>query len=136
MFQPFNYSNFTYEQKVNHAKDMIKSFLHLCEYEKPYISFSGGKDSVVLRHLCLSIDPTLKCECVAEMFHPEVAKYIARLGDVIIHKSKCSFEMVLQNYGLPVISKKSAQMIMQYRNAKDKTTKYYAEYIPTHLAKK
>jgi predicted phosphoadenosine phosphosulfate sulfurtransferase len=136
MFNPKLYQNYTYEQKVDHAKKMIKDFLHLCEYHKPYISFSGGKDSVILRHLCQTIDPTLKCECIAEMFHPEVAKYINRLGDVIVHQSKHSFEDVLVNYGLPVISKKSAQMIMQYRNTKDKTTKYYAQYIPTHLAKK
>jgi predicted phosphoadenosine phosphosulfate sulfurtransferase len=136
MFNPINFSNYTYEQKIQHAHNVISGFLHLCEFEKPYISFSGGKDSVVLRDLCLRIDPTLKCECVVEMFHPEVAKYINRLGDVIIHKSNHTFEDVLQNYGLPVISKKSAQMIMQYRKTQDKSTKYYAKYIPEHLSKK
>jgi 3'-phosphoadenosine 5'-phosphosulfate sulfotransferase (PAPS reductase)/FAD synthetase len=135
VFNPTHYQNLTYEQKVAHAKEMIASFLHLCEYQKPYIAFSGGKDSTVLRHLCLAVDPTLKCECVVEMFHPEVAKYIQRLGDVIIHKSKHSFESVLES-GLPVISKKSAQMIEQYRNSKNRSTKYYADYIPNHLGKK
>ena len=45
-----------YFAKVNSALDIIRS--HYIS-KKSYVSCSGGKDSLVLTHLCLKVDPNI-----------------------------------------------------------------------------
>lgn len=126
-FLKTKYKEMTLEDKENWALERIKEFLDLIKQnklEKPFISFSGGKDSCVLEHLVHRIDPSVQLITSAEFFHPEVAKLLSKKKTTII-PSKMSFEEVLKTYGLPVMSKAIAQVIQQGRKTKDINSKYY-----------
>jgi predicted phosphoadenosine phosphosulfate sulfurtransferase len=67
------------------AKEKVKEFLQNFDGIKndlPYISFSGGKDSCVLRHLVLQCQKELgmksRCNLIVaqEIFHPQTYKFI------------------------------------------------------------
>jgi 3'-phosphoadenosine 5'-phosphosulfate sulfotransferase (PAPS reductase)/FAD synthetase len=45
------------EHRVRQANQIIKEFLRMCS--KPYVSFSGGKDSTVVLHLVSLIDKSI-----------------------------------------------------------------------------
>ena len=73
----------------------IKSFLKQCQSsntEKPIIAFSGGKDSCVVRHLVHRIDPNIKSLTAAELFHPEIAKFLKTIDDTTFVKPYHDFE--------------------------------------------
>lgn len=74
------YKEMTFEEKVKFSKNKIKSFFNEMSKEglTPTISFSGGKDSVVLKSL---IEKTIKNKKLpiitsAEIFHPDTIKFI------------------------------------------------------------
>jgi 3'-phosphoadenosine 5'-phosphosulfate sulfotransferase (PAPS reductase)/FAD synthetase len=81
-------------QKEQMAIGRIKEFLKLCKNKKltPTISFSGGKDSCVLRHLIHRVDKTIKCETAAELFHPDIAKFLKTIPDTTIISPIQNFE--------------------------------------------
>lgn len=85
-----------------------------------YMSFSGGKDSTVLRHI-------LKNHCIAVydcplvfvdtgLEYPEVRKFAIENADVVL-RPKMSFKQVLLKYGYPVIGKAQAHAIRDLQNA-------------------
>lgn len=51
----YQHRNISY--RVRQANEIIKSFLGICD--KPYVSFSGGKDSTVVLHLVSKFDKTI-----------------------------------------------------------------------------
>jgi predicted phosphoadenosine phosphosulfate sulfurtransferase len=119
----------TFIEKVNMAKDRIKEFIleSLQKYDElPVISFSGGKDSCVLRHLVRSIPEGRKCKCVtsAELFHPQTFSFIQKTkieGDVIFGFRK-PFNKIISENGYPMISKMLAQKIWHVRNTNNPST--------------
>ena len=52
------------EDLVIRAQEILEEWLGYCE--RPYVSFSGGKDSTVLAHLVRSIDPNIPLLYVAD----------------------------------------------------------------------
>lgn len=94
------------------------------------ISFSGGKDSCVLKHLVYQIQEELKHEkkysllVAAELFHPETALFIKthlKPGDEVMGPIK-TFETTVKEDGYPLISKQLAQKISHVRNTKNHRT--------------
>ena len=80
-----SYKKMSLEDKVQAAKSKIKEFFLVFDgktSELPVISFSGGKDSCVLKDLVLKVQKELKltkkCEIVtsAEIFHPKTLSFI------------------------------------------------------------
>jgi 3'-phosphoadenosine 5'-phosphosulfate sulfotransferase (PAPS reductase)/FAD synthetase len=78
-----------------------------------YISFSGGKDSTVLKHL---VENTPGVYNVPSVFvdtgleYPEVRKFATERADVVL-RPEMRFDEVIKTYGYPVIGKEVAQMI-------------------------
>jgi predicted phosphoadenosine phosphosulfate sulfurtransferase len=112
--------------KVRRAKEKIIEFLEFYNgksNELPVISFSGGKDSCVLRHLVFECQKELKmlnqCRSITsyEIFHPETLNFINK------HKNKKdelmspikNFRDIIKQNGYPVISKQLAQKIYHIR---------------------
>jgi phosphoadenosine phosphosulfate reductase len=56
-----------HRQKLNESKKVISESLSM--FSKPYVSFSGGKDSTALLHLVLKQDPHVLC------FHWDFGRY-------------------------------------------------------------
>jgi 3'-phosphoadenosine 5'-phosphosulfate sulfotransferase (PAPS reductase)/FAD synthetase len=84
-----------------------------------YISFSGGKDSVVLIHLIRSIYPDLKAVFLdTGLEYPEIRDFVKTFENVIWIKPKMNFKDVITKYGYPIISKQQSQYIYEARTTK------------------
>lgn len=74
-----------------------------------YISFSGGKDSTVLKHIVDSMYDDVPALFVnTGLEFPEIQKFAMSQKNVITVRPKMRFDEVLKTYGYPVISKRVA----------------------------
>lgn len=82
-----------------------------------YVSYSGGKDSIVLLHLIRSIYTDVPAVFVnTGLEFPELVQSVRDTKNVIWLKPSMSFEKVVKKYGYPVISKQQASAIYKLRN--------------------
>lgn len=96
--------------------------------DKCYISYSGGKDSEVLKHLIHTKYPN-----IISIFgnthteYPETYKQVQRCrdnGDIILQAdTPVTFKQVVEQYGYPMFTKRVAGSMRAYRNAKTEKTK-------------
>ena len=95
-----------------------------------YVSFSGGKDSTVLKHI---VDNTPGVYDVPAVFvntgleYPEIQKFVkdVKAGrwdcfnpDVVILRPEMRFDEVIRKYGYPVISKEISETIYYAKHSK------------------
>ena len=79
-----------------------------------YVSFSGGKDSTVLKHL---VENTPGVYNVPSLFvntgleYPEIQKFAMSQPNVITVRPEMRFDEVIKTYGYPVISKEVSEKI-------------------------
>lgn len=84
-----------------------------------YVSYSGGKDSTVLRDIVKGIFPDVPAVfCDTGLEYPEVRELALRNADVVL-KPEMTFKAVLERYGYPVVGKKQARMVRALRNEHD-----------------
>lgn len=104
-----------------------------------YVSFSGGKDSTVLKHI---VDNTPGVYDVPAVFvntgleYPEIQSFVRDMkagkydcfnSDVEIIRPEMRFDDVIKNYGYPVISKEVSKYVKEARSAIQKGKHdYYA----------
>lgn len=77
-----------------------------------YVSFSGGKDSTVLKHLVentVGNVPSVFCDTGLE--YPEIKKFVKSQNNVTIIRPEISFKTVITEYGYPVVSKEVSQKV-------------------------
>lgn len=85
---------------------------------KAYVSFSGGKDSTVLRDIVKRMYPDVPAVfCDTGLEYPEVRDIALRKSDVIL-RPKMTFKKVIETYGYPFPSKEQAKYIREYRHTK------------------
>jgi 3'-phosphoadenosine 5'-phosphosulfate sulfotransferase (PAPS reductase)/FAD synthetase len=109
--------NWTLDQKVDHALFTIENALSFSG-GNAYVSFSGGKGSVVLLYLAKIIKPDIK----AVFFNttnefPEMYRFIKEF-DVIKIQPEMNLKSVLEKCGFPLISKEQAKYIREARTTK------------------
>lgn len=86
-----------------------------------YVSFSGGKDSTVLKHL---VETTVGVYDVPSVFvntgleYPEVRKFAISQPNVTVLTPKMRFDEVIEKYGYPVATKEQAAFVQEYRTTK------------------
>lgn len=121
----------TLDQKIFHFFEVIDQYYHRFNGQV-YLSFSGGKDSTVLKHLLdiwLKMNGYPKIKYVFNNTtneHKEVLDFIKSFGDEIIHlRPKMTFVQTLQKYGYPMISKEQSMAISRYQNTKSEDVKIY-----------
>lgn len=115
--------NYSLDDKIAMAKSKIVEFLEKLPNEEIMISFSGGKDSCVLRDLVHNIEkvmgrPLSKLLIAPEMFHPETSRLISKYkneSEIVVQPVK-TFEQIIKDNGYPIISKQIAQKIWHIRN--------------------
>ena len=88
-----------------------------------YVSFSGGKDSTVLKHL---VENTSGVYNVPSLFvntgleFPELQNFAMRQSNVVTVRPDMRFDEVIKKYGYPVIGKKQARYIRDLQNPTDR----------------
>ncbi len=111
--------------KIQMAKSRIIEFLEKLSSKDIMISFSGGRDSCVLRHLVHEVQdkmgkPHSKLLIASEIFHPETLKFINHFkNEYEILPPIKSFEQIICVNGYPIISKQIAQKIHHLRNTRN-----------------
>lgn len=95
-----------------------------------YVSFSGGKDSTVLKHIVDSMYDDIPSVFVnTGLEYPEIQQFVRDVkagkyecfnSDVVIVRPEMRFDEVLKKYGFPVISKENSLYIRQCQNITEK----------------
>jgi 3'-phosphoadenosine 5'-phosphosulfate sulfotransferase (PAPS reductase)/FAD synthetase len=85
-----------------------------------YLSFSGGKDSTVLRHLikthCIAVYDCPSVFVDTGLEYPEIRTFALEHADVVLRPAM-PFNKVIECYGYPVIGKAQARGIRDLQNA-------------------
>ena len=105
------------ELKIAKSELRIKEWIDYFGYNGVYVSFSGGKDSLVLLDLARKVNPKIKAMFIdTGLEYPEIKKYVASFDNVDIIRPEMSYKEVLEVYGYPVVSKEQASYIDDIRN--------------------
>lgn len=101
-----------YEWKVGHALDVIREFVEHEGVNGVYVSFSGGKDSIVLLHLVRSIYPDVPAVFAnTGVEFPEQVKFVRSFQNVTeVHPIK-RFPKIIEEDGIVYPSKEVAMYI-------------------------
>lgn len=105
-----------YEWKVSHAIDVIREFVEHEGENGVYVSFSGGKDSLVLLHLVRSIYPNVPAVFAnTGIEFPEQVKFVRSFENVTEVYPLKHFPRIIKEDGIVYPSKEVA---MYVRDAK------------------
>lgn len=87
-----------------------------------YVSFSGGKDSTVLKHIVDSMyDDVPSLFVNTGLEYPEIQKFAMSQKNVVVVRPEMRFDEVLRKYGYPVVSKMVSNKVS---NAKEGNTRW------------
>ena len=116
------------EQKIAMTKRRIREWYDYWD-GMVYVSFSGGKDSTVLKHIVDSMYDDVPAVFVnTGLEYPEIQKFVRSIKDgkyecfnsyVDIIRPQMRFDEVINKYGYPVISKEVALKVREARNVPD-----------------
>ena len=83
-----------------------------------YVSFSGGKDSTVLKHIVDSMyDDVPSLFVNTGLEYPEIQKFAMSQKNVVTVRPEMRFDEVIKKYGYPVVSKDISKRIKDGRSA-------------------
>ena len=83
-----------------------------------YVSFSGGKDSTVLKHIVDSMYDDVPALFInTGLEYPEIQKFAMSQKNVVTVRPEMRFDEVIKKYGYPVFSKEIASNIEYGRKA-------------------
>ena len=114
---------FTLDDKIKLAEDEIKKHYDL-NNGNIFISFSGGKDSTVLRHIALKLYPDIKVvfsDTTNELL--EIYKYVKSFDNIIWVNPVMNFKNVIEKYGFPLVSKEVSQKVNDLKHSQGKRLK-------------
>ena len=105
------------------AKELLtRSRIHEWQYysgfgiETGVVSFSGGKDSTVLLHMCRKLYPNIPAVFSnTGLEYPEIQSFVKKHDNVKIVRPKMQFSEVISTYGYPLIGKEVAEAIYYAR---------------------
>lgn len=109
------------DNKVVWSLCRIQEALDYCDRHglTPLLSYSGGKDSELLKRLVHMVRPSVLCVFVnTGLEFPEVVAHARLTPGLVELQPAMSFKAVLERYGYPVISKKVARNVSRIRNTK------------------
>ena len=116
-------------QKLYHTIEVIETFIARTG-KVPFVSFSGGKDSTVLLHICRKyIDPKMKAVFInTGNEYPEIVKFVKSIDNVTIITPKKNIRQLITDRGFPLISKEVAHQIEQVKTTKSERLKQIRLY--------
>jgi 3'-phosphoadenosine 5'-phosphosulfate sulfotransferase (PAPS reductase)/FAD synthetase len=121
----------TLDQKIFHFFEVVDKYYHTFD-GKVYLSFSGGKDSTVLKYFLDKWTEINGYPKVINVFndttneHKEILDFVKSFGDEVVWtRPKMTFAQTLVKYGFPLISKEQSMAISRYQNTKSEEVKTY-----------
>lgn len=85
-----------------------------------YVSFSGGKDSTVLKHIVDSMYDDVPAVFVnTGLEYPEIQRFAKSQKNVTVIRPDLRFDEVIKKYGYPVASKKISQTVETVRQGRN-----------------
>lgn len=118
--------------KIQMTKQRIKEWIDEFGEDGVYVSFSGGKDSTVLKHIVDSMIKNGDIGSVPTIFintgleYPELQRFVREIkagkyecfnSDIEIIKPKMRFDEVIKKYGYPIISKEVSSTVSGARKS-------------------
>lgn len=114
--------------KIAKSKLRIQEWIDRYGEEGVYISFSGGKDSVVLLDLVRQVNPNIPAVFVdTGLEYPEIKDFVKKQENIIILRPKKSFKQVIEEHGYPMVSKEQANYLDEIRNSTEHMKKLRLE---------
>lgn len=105
--------------KVEKTKRRIQEWVEYWGLQNVAVSFSGGKDSTVLLHICREMYPEIEAVYIdTGLEYPEIKAFVKTFDNVTILHPKINFRQVIENYGYPLISKNISSLIRRARAGK------------------
>lgn len=128
------------ETKIEMTKRRIKDWYDYWD-GLVYVSFSGGKDSTVLKHIVDGMYDDIPSVFVnTGLEYPEIQQFVREIKagkydcfnpDVETLRPEMRFDEVIKKYGYPVISKEVSKRIKEARSKPDGTqAQYFKEGTP------
>ena len=103
--------------KVEATKAIIKEWAEHFGENKCYVSFSGGKSSVVLLHIVRELYPNTEAVFIdTGIEYPEVVQFVKTFDNLNIIKPKMTFDKIVQEHGWPVVNTEISQRVWEARN--------------------
>ena len=104
-------------QKIILSSQRIRAFSSHFSHQT-YVSFSGGKDSLVLLDLVRSLYPSTPAVYFdTGLEWPELREFVFTVPNLVVIKPRKTFKQVIETNGYPVVSKEIAQKIYEIRNS-------------------
>lgn len=104
--------------KIRMTKERIKQWYEYWD-GMVYVSFSGGKDSTVLKHIVDSIyDDVPSLFVNTGLEYPEIQKFAMSQKNVVTIRPKMRFDEVIKKYGYPASTKEQAAFVYEYKTTK------------------
>ena len=106
------------EQKITMTKRRIREWYEYWD-GMVYVSFSGGKDSTVLKHIVDSMYDDVPAVFVnTGLEYPEIQKFAMSQKNVVTVRPEMRFDEVIKKYGYPVVSKEVSHKVHAVNSAK------------------
>ncbi len=103
--------------KVEMTKRRIRDWVTYYGLEGVYVSFSGGKDSTVLLHICRQLYPEIVgVYSDTGLEFPEIREFVKGFDNIVWVKPELTFRQVIQKCGYPCISKEQSEWIHRIRH--------------------
>lgn len=104
---------------IENSKRKIKKVIDEKGIENIAISFSGGIDSLVLKHLIESINPNIiSIFCNTGVEYNKIVDFVKSFKNVKIVYPKYGFFIIIEKYGFPIISKEQSRYLSDVKNPK------------------
>lgn len=112
------FKSLSFDQKLRKTKNLITEYIDYFGEDNVYLSFSGGKDSTVLKHIIDNMGYDIESVYIdTGLEYPEIKQFVKGQSNIKIIYPELKFNQVIKQFGFPVWSKEVAKNIYYGRKA-------------------